>query len=139
MADRVQGALKQLLLRIKSAMAAPVGFLCRSARDLPNEVRGQIRDYCLMVHPCAAKVKQMGFMYDCVAYNSNSQVLMIRRPENAHWCQKPFGAALAQQRYDIWRVWKEFWILARIYDSRFQDLPDWVLKELEAARAAAAC
>ena len=106
----------------------PVGWLCRGARDLPNEVKRQIA-YCGR-HPTAYLVKELKFEYGPVAYEPLSKMLYIQCPYPTTW----LGSQVSQPlRKRLGRYLKSFWICRSIYNPHYSELPAWVVDEVRSS------
>jgi len=103
----------------------PVGWLCRGARDLPDEVKRQIA-YCGR-HPTAYLVKELKFEYGPVAYEPLSKMLYIHCPYPTKW----LGPSKVSQPLQRWL--KRFWICCSIYHPLYSDLPAWVVNEVRSS------
>jgi len=101
-------------------MSEPVAWLCKTARDLPKEVRIKIAYYGQ--HPTASLLEGMLFEYDQV-YGPHSKMLIV----TCHYPTKWLAPREGQRR----RTYvKSFWICTSIYHPLYSMIPDWAIEEL---------
>ena len=97
----------------------PVAWLCKTARDLPKEVKRQIAYYGQ--HPLAPLIKELTFTYEPVPYEPLSQFLYVQCPYPHRWVAR---------RVVLWgRQFRRFWICRSIYHPDISELPAWVIEE----------